>query len=278
MTRNSSPDAIFVIGSARSGSTLLYNILCSDPDTNPALNETHLLAGLCNLYRFSLQRLEIEQGNYFSSEEDTTAFFRGYVTQFLNRTRRLHEVAGPLVLKSIVLAPSAPVLAKLHPEAYFCLCVRDPRDIVASMIEVGTRQELQGLPNQFPRDVLALSHAVLGSYQPCINELQGSLRNRLAIVKYETLVRNVQSVLVSLCEATGLNLSGYDPQNNWPRNSIDVEARKQAGAPFLTTHWGKGINSTSVGNYRTRLTPQETAIIENICRRLFDLFEYTIGS
>ena len=267
---------IFVVGSARSGSTLLYNILCSDRNVNKAINETHLLGGLCDLYRYSLSRLDIEQGNYFSNEEDARDFFGNYACLFLDKVRTRHSVTGHLVLKSIVLSAAAPTMLKLIPDAFFCFCIRDPRDIIASMIEVGVRQEALGMPNQYPRNVQALAQQVLRSYLPCLNEARGLLGARSLVVKYESLVGNVQESLAAISQATGLDLDDYDPEQGWPRNSIDVEARKQAGAPFLTQHWGKRITGASIGAYKAKLDAQEVAIIGATCKVLFDHFGYSM--
>ena len=65
-----SSKSIYVIGPPRSGSTLVYNILCSSDATNNAINETHVLPELASLCSKTAGRLEIEQGHIFSDQNE----------------------------------------------------------------------------------------------------------------------------------------------------------------------------------------------------------------
>lgn len=270
------PKIIFVVGSPRSGSTLIYNILCSDARTNMAINENHLLHQLSSIYEFSLGRLVIEQGHFFTDKNDVKEFFTEYANLFIERIRAKHNNASILVVKSIVLSKVVNRLSEIIPNATFCLCVRDPRDIVSSMIEVGIKQQNKGMQSQYPRDVEMLSKFILTSYQNFLVPQSQQLLLKTTIVKYEDIVQNTIDTLSQLEQKMELDLSAYNNENDWPRNSIDVEKRKQNGAPFLTNLWGKAISAESVGKYKQLLSSSEIKTVESVCFSIFNKFSYKV--
>ncbi len=139
----------FVIGSARSGGSLVYAILSSDPATNPLLHENHFVAMAASAYSSSRTRLRHEKGQFFADVRDTQEFFSGWITSFLEKIQLRYAPAKHLVIKSTLLSAHCPDLYDVVPSARFVMSVRDPRDIVASMIEVGKQQEntMGGRPN-----------------------------------------------------------------------------------------------------------------------------------
>lgn len=274
----SAPDrTIFVIGPPRCGSTLVYNIICSANEANPALAENRLLAHLSSAYEFSLRRLAIEQGHFFINEQDVKNLLRVYVNLFLDKIRERYPHVKVLVLKSISLSTTAPFLAELLPNAQFCICIRDPRDIICSMIEVGQKQQSMGLANQYPRDIKILATKLLSSYEPCLRNPSKEFRNRSFIVKYESIVSNPADSIKDMSRKTGLDLSDFNPNIDWQKNNTDIDAMKKSGDPYVTEYWGKGISLQSVGGYKTKLSSEEIVIIETICKPLFDLFNYQIN-
>ena len=52
---------VFILGTPRSGGTLLYNILCNDLEINPPVPENHLINDIGNIYFNIAERFEIEK-------------------------------------------------------------------------------------------------------------------------------------------------------------------------------------------------------------------------
>ena len=52
------------------------------------------------------------------------------------------------------------IIFDLIPESHFIFTVRDPRDVIASMIKVGEEQQKTIMENKFPRDISYLSKRV----------------------------------------------------------------------------------------------------------------------
>ena len=265
---------IYVIGPPRSGSTLVYNILCSAGTTNQAINETHILPELARTCHTTIGRLQIEQGNIFSDKNEIEELFTQYSRSFMQRLAGRFPEAETLVIKSIIAANVAPVLARLNPDMVFCICVRDPRDIVASMIDVGKKQEAKGRPNQYPRNIERLAKMVYSSYAACLLGTTEAFNKNAFVVEYKYLVENFSAAIDRLEQDTGLDLGGFDPAGDWKNSKIDIEKRKREGAPFLTELWGKPVTKTSLGSYREKLSANEISRIETICKPVFDRYSF----
>jgi len=268
---------IFVIGSPRSGGTLLYNILCSDRRCNPALTENHFIAHLAMLYAASKHRLELEEGHYFSDEADLKGYYRKLAADFLDKIFNHHIDCTQLVLKSILLSNHSPALNELLPEVRFIASVRDPRDIVASMIEVGIRQKRLGEEIKYPRDVHRLATMVMNSYMPLLGYRSASIENKVLWVKYEDLVKQPRDVILEIESWSGLDLTAYDPNADWPRDETATSEKKRDGAPFITESWGNAISDSSVARYQQQLDGGEIKQIESICQPLMSIFAYPVS-
>ena len=264
----------FVVGSARSGGTLVYAILCSDPAMNPVLHENHFVEMAASAYATSRNRLQLEKGHFFADPQETQEFFTCWITSFLEKVRSRYAPARHLAIKSIALGARCPELHEVVPSARFVMSVRDPRDIVASMIEVGKQQEKMIGRNQYPRDVERLASQVMACYRPCLACRDPGFRERLLNVKYEHLVNDPSSVIADIQSWAGLDLSEFDPAEAWPRSLRDFELYKAMGAPFAAELFGKAITPKPIGRYKSTLSAKEIATVERICAPLMNTFNY----
>lgn len=263
----------FVIGSARSGGYLVYGILCSDPASNPVLTENHFVADAASAYSESRRRLRHEQGHFFTDVPETREFYSHWITAFLEKIRSRHAPATHLIIKSTRLSAHCPDLHEIFPDVKFIMSVRDPRDIVASMIEVGERQQSMSGRNQYPRDVDELASRVIRLYAPCLKCRDPGFIENIRYVKYENLVADPSSIISKIGAWTGLDLSGFDPSTTWPRTARDFSADKE-GSPFITEPYGEAITTQFVGRFSDTLTTEETATVERICAPLMKTFDY----
>ena len=79
---------VFILGTPRSGGTLLYNILCNDLEINPPLPENHLINDIGNIYFNISERFEIEKNYFFDNKEDLRQFCRSWVISFLEKNTK----------------------------------------------------------------------------------------------------------------------------------------------------------------------------------------------
>ena len=186
----------FIGGSQRSGTTMLQTILCQDESVNPLIQEPKYFRHLISAYKFGKDSFKGETRDYFTDMAEYTAFNTRIVRSFLKQTRALFPGTKHLVLREPHLTMLFPELAELLPAARFICVVRDPRDVIASMIEVGQRLDHPSLNQDVmarlfrSRDMAAISRHFLSFYKPVLRCRQPGFRRRLHFLRYEELVKN----------------------------------------------------------------------------------------
>jgi len=265
---------ILVGGVARSGTTLLYGALCSGKQTNPALFETHLVPALLRAYRQTRHRFEnSDEGQFFTDLAALESYFRRIIVDFLEPVRVRYGSPPHLVIKSIVLTPQCLAALDLLDDCKVVISVRDPRDVIASQLEVAAKTRRVATGQHRDADVQRLATELMRAYETCVGAAAGG-RERLHLQRYEDLVSAPREAVAKLGAFAGLDLTGFDPTNAWARSLRDFETDRAAGSAYVTELFGKGVSDQRVGNYRRTLRPADIRMIEAICRPLMDLFRY----
>lgn len=193
---NGDPAPVFLLGFPRSGTTLLDQILSSHPGVL-VLEEKNTLRD--SLQEFvttaeDLQRLvEID-------EPSSDRFRKIYWS-------RVGEAAGEppgsrlLIDKLPLYTAFMPVIHKIIPNARFIFAIRDPRDVVLSCF-----MQAFGL-NEAMRHFLTLQDTA--DYYAAVMKIgirsQQYLGDRIHVVKYETLIDNLETEARRLCGFLGLD-------------------------------------------------------------------------
>ncbi len=271
---------IFVGGSQRGGTTLLQTLLCQDKTVNPLLQEAKYLRHLVGAYRFGKAQFDIETRDYFRDAEDYLAFNRKLIRGFLDHVLALFPGRRHLVLREPHLTMLFPELAELLPRAKFICVIRDPRDVIASMIEVGRKLQAQGQT----KDVMArlftgrnmddLCRHVQSFYEPVVRARASALKDRVLFVRYEDLVQAPRQQLDVLRRFTGLKLVDVDPDAEPDTGRVDHGSGSRYQRAWKTEKDGKAISDDSVGRHADVLQPEEIAAIEKHCGRLMTQFKY----
>ena len=93
---------IYIVGSPRSVSSLIYNAICSNNIFNPGIPENHIAA---NFTKYCFQQIyrnnEIEKKYIFNSENDTKDFFKSCLAILFKKISNKYNV-NHLVLKKKV--------------------------------------------------------------------------------------------------------------------------------------------------------------------------------
>lgn len=264
---------IFVGGSQRSGTTLLQRFLCRDRHAHPRLAEASYLRALVQAYRLGKDDFTHDTRSYFSDPEDLRHFHAGVIAMFLHRTRARLDGAQHLVLKEPHLTLFFPDLFELVPEARFVVVMRDPRDIVASMIDVGMRMQQQGQRHVWQqRDIGQLCEQIRSFYAPILTHPDPGFRHAVLVIRYEDLVRHPDDMRARLQPFTGMTLDGEVADE--PAELRAARAAQPRYQPWVTAHDGRAITEASIGRHAQVLTAAEIRAIEQHCRDLFDLFQY----
>lgn len=265
---------ILVGGVARSGTTLLYGVLCSGRETNPVLFETHLVPTLLRAYRDTRQRFEqVDGGQFFTDSAALRAYFAAAIRDFLEPVRARYGSPPHLVIKSILLTSVCLQALELLADCKVVVSVRDPRDIVASQLEIAIKERKVAPGQHGEADIGRLAAAVMRAYESCLPAAPAG-SDRLCFVRYEDLVAAPRDVVAGLARWAGLDLAGFDPANAWAHSLRDYAADRAAGSAYVTELFGKAVSDQRVGQYRKALRPADVAAIERICQPLMAAFRY----
>lgn len=216
--------------------------------------------------------------DFFGDMGGLRDYTRLIIGQFLLVAKTNLKPKKYLVLKNPELTPYFPELAEILPLAGFAVIVRDPRDIVASMLRVAERaRKFPGQPfySAFGRDMEKFSNHLKSYYVNVINSCQAkshNIRKRTFFVKYENLVGNTDSTLGDISRFFEIDLRSFDKEKEW-NTIIDFEKRRETNA-FCSDLYGKAISSKRIGDYREVLTEQEVSDVEKHCADYMKLFRY----
>jgi hypothetical protein len=268
---------VFVTGCMRSGTTLLQRVLVAAPGAGRFLNEAHYLAEQLSLHERARSTFALRLSDTFDSPDDFDAFTRALVLRYLDRAVRAGGGERVVVLKSPELTRHIPRLARWLPEARFVVSVRDPRDTVASMLQVAARHRSEGVHSaltQAGRDMVWFARFYAAHYQPVLPLLK-ALEGQVFLLRYEQLVGQPERVLPGLGAALGLPLA----PEGVAAEGVDVayfdEERRQAD-PFIAGFWSPlyegGLSAARVGRHTEVLEPAEVARLQAVLAPLNRLF------
>lgn len=268
---------IIVGGSQRSGTSIMQQLLCQLPEANPYLYEASFLRELVTVYSQGRNNFDRNHDSYFASVQSVRDFMSGVVHAFVEQAARHVGAKEHLILKEPHLTMYWPFLFELLPEAWFVLMIRDPRDVIASMVKVGERQKQVGVESVFTlRDIPTLCKHFQDFYRLTFDFKNQSFRDRLGIVLYEDLAREPKATLKQLADFTGVPFDAIDPTAE-PRPSLvdaDVIRTDRMYSPWATEVSGAKLAANRVGNYRNVLEPHEIAQVEQHCGDFLQTFGY----
>lgn len=265
---------ILVGGVARSGTTLLYGVLCSGRQTNPALFETHLVPSLLRAYRQTRRRFEqSDEGQFFNDLAALNNYFALSIRDFLEMVRMRHGAPPHLVLKSIMLTPYCLPALELLADCKVVVSVRDPRDVVASQLEIALKTRRLAAGQHGEAHIRGLAIEVMRAYENCLTAAPAG-SDRLRFVRYEDMASAPREVVGGLADWAGLDLSGFDPANAWAHSLRDFEADRAAGSAYVTELFGKGVSDQRIGRHAAMLSPADRRHVETICAPLMTAFGY----
>ena len=248
----------------------MQTLLCQDQDTNPLVNEAGYFTRLVSLYDFARANYDGNVTHFFRDRNTLFDFHKRLTVEFLDHVAQLYGQPATLVLKNPELTRCFAGLNELVEHAKFICMVRDPRDAIASMLEVA-RKKQQVIGPYFAQN---MSRHFLSFYATVLNPAHAALANNLLFVRYEDLVRQPQTVLERLREFTGLSLGEIDPDSDFDTGAVDYEHATKAWSDFITDLYGKAISPRKVGRYRADLQPPAIETIERQCASFAKRYDY----
>ncbi|MEO1283260.1 MAG: sulfotransferase [Pseudomonadota bacterium] len=235
---------IIIYGSVRSGTTMFRLMLSAHPDLVEIGENQYMIDGLKDPEAAQLfydthwlehERVFRMRGLTCAPDLDGEAMLEDFLTQL----REGRE--GPLV---ITFHADIAVLERLFPDARYIHIYRDPRDVANSATRFGWSGNVY-----YGSDFWLDAEASWADIEP---ELDPS---RYTQLRYEDLVMNARGELARICEF--LELEFTDEMFGYAKTST-----YDTPDPNLTFQW------------KRKLTPQQTALVERRCGPLMDKLGY----
>jgi len=254
---------LFVGGYARTGTTMMQGIICSDRKAFPVTRESTYLSRLLAVYKDEKDIWSYHTHDYFDSKKHFREYHRRIIVDYMDHIRSRWG-AGMIVQKQPVMTAYFPEILELIPASRFLVMVRDPRDAIASQVV-----RHADTPRGKEREVLRYLDDYFKRYFRVI-QYREKFGDRLLFVPYELLVNVTDKVLPAIRKHTSLSIS-------WDCKTSTWESRRPPDDESASSLDGKTISNTSVGNYKSVLTDEEISEIEKSRDRLnnllgFDLF------
>lgn len=268
---------LFVGGSQRTGTSIAQQMLCQLPSANPYIYEANYLRQLVQCYADARDNFGSSHESYFTDVQSLRGFNSGVVLAFLEQTKQRLGGCEHLILKEPHLTMLWPALAELVPDAKFVLMIRDPRDVIASMVQVGEKQQRLGQNYIFAaRNIPQMCRHFLSFYGPALNYQDAGFRSRLGVARYEELATDPAQALRGLTKFTGLPFEEIDVTEKPAEGLVSTHQTRTNPqfAPWVTELNGQAPSTSRIGRYREVLTPSEISQVEALCGEFFACFNY----
>lgn len=222
---------VFLLGFARSGTTLVEEALAAHPDVATTQEKEALGEGVAHLFlnNFGFERLMALKGGGL-------ARYRRAYWQSLARFGVATNGAC-LVDKQPYNTIRLPLIMKLFPTAKILFAVRDPRDVVLSCFR------RRFVVNDSNRPLLALESAA--RFYDGVMKLAEIYRERLLLqvteVRHEDLVGDFDAATRRICSTIGIG---------WTGDMAKFAERRRAIVTPSATQLAGGLSTRGIGHWR----------------------------
>jgi tetratricopeptide (TPR) repeat protein len=187
---------VFLLGFARSGTTLLEQVLAAHPDV-VAMEEKEVLASAVEAFRSSPQALRALRD---ATDEALAPFRETYWREAAGYGYR--PTARVFLDKSPFNASRLPLIARLFPDAKILFAVRDPRDVVLSCFRTPFRTN--GITFQLLR--IEDAGRFYAAYMHVAQLFREKLPLQLLTVRHEDLLDDFEGRVREVCDFIGIDL------------------------------------------------------------------------
>ncbi len=272
-------DPVFIVGYGRSGTTLLQLMLTAHPEISIAPEQENFA-----LYDLKLTRETIWRSQYLSAVfADELGLHAALEASFQHQKELVYALyclawAKILGKKSDVRWGDKytanwqfmPTLAQWYPRSQFIHIVRNPCDVISSIIQ------------HFPKSIriptcLIPAHINLAwrwrnSYRATIQ--QGNLlgSHRYLMVQYENLVIEPRVYIKKVCEFLNINyMDEMVHSNSYVSKGLEIPCKETHCEVRYDPHPGR------IGRFKGNLKPQQVGQIEYICKEEMQKIGYALS-
>jgi hypothetical protein len=262
-------EPVFIVGSPRSGTTLIQGILCNTGKYFP-MPETHFFSqvvygltekGLSDkdrkkIHRILARKSRIDIDREYLSNLNTQKEIFEYVVGTFNTDNRIDFLEK--TPRHVFFYPK---IMNYYPRAKFICMIREPKNVISSQLTNSPKQN---------KSVIRLS-MLYNKIAAAIIEIEGNLN--VTVIKYEDLTTEPRQILEKICNFFNMTFN--------PKLLNDVSA------PFeiVSEHefWKKKniklkrIQQNNADKWRKALTPGQANIINFITQSHAKKFGYSLS-
>jgi sulfotransferase family protein len=264
----------FVGGAMRTGTSLLQSVLCGAPESNDMMYECIYLREQLRMYATWIQQSERGLSDFFDGKKGLTEFTKQLVFNLIDLTHKQQLEPQHLVMKNPEITMYFSVLMEFMPETKYVVAVRDPKDVVASMIEVARKQKERAHGSNMVaagRNMQKLTGLYLSYYNDLLKS-RPKHNGRVMFIRYEDLVTKYDEMVPVLIKFTGLDLSKHDPEAAWK-----YTRDRGKNEMFDTESRGKRMTASNIGNYNDILNTEEAQQVDKYAAPFMKIFGYPIS-
>src|ERR1700690_4570760 len=255
---------IFIGGAPRSGTTLVQRIVASNSSVfgGPEFDLLPAVIRLRNMFHASI---DLGRISVYLDHADVDEIFRGLVVVAFQKTMEANPGKQYLSEKTPANVEVFAELAETFPNAKLIFVVRDPRSIVTSMLEVGTRFRKEGYS---PLDYMRNARRAIRY----INKLWGAAaqvigKENTHVVFYEDIVSQPDVLISELANKLGLVFeNGMVKIEN--QQTITSEFKNAEHLWYSKENLQRAIDNLSVEKWKDQLTAYELFVIDKRLRRI----------
>lgn len=273
---------LFIGGSMRSGTTILHKVLCTAEEAHPYITETWFLVDQLRSYIWSLERYDVRHRDYFGDQANFDQFTRDILDRFFSQTRKRLSNPKTLVLKNPEISSQFPLLGSWFAEAQFIMNIRNPLDVIASIVEVGERHRHDKIKSEqslMGRDMYVLSNFFKRYYIRAF-DADNPVKDRTLFVRYEDLMNDAEKECARIGKFCGLTFGQGKLKdlgsNHTESANMDQAVRLQdpySGA-FWSDLYNKDLSTKRINRHETVLTADEIRKVKTYCADFNQIYQY----
>ena len=189
----------------------------------PNLPEAHILSDILAAYKRA-KEFGNKTGYFYPTDDDLRAFFQSFAERHVADIVAKAKPSAALVLKDPnFIQVAGRGRGTRFPRSVRIVCMRDPRDIAASFVQIGQRQTAATKPGKYERrDINFISKKILASYQPLLHGGQAECRHGPLRGRSPATPKGALRLLLATRDLTLVTRSHRRPV--W----LDAEARHEA--------------------------------------------------
>jgi len=274
-------NVLFVGGAMRSGTTVIHRALCTAENSNPYISESWFLSDIMRLYRWNLTRYNVRHADQFGDVRNFRELIWLNIRQYISLVSVKYNDPEKLILKHPELTYYFFELSKHFQNFKFIVIVRDPRDVIASIIKVAERHKESNISSPQTEIVNVKQHCDNYSsyYIDIINNIE-HFDNRLIFVKYEDFVNSPGTQLLRISQFSGARYDADRAVEFLPEHASSQNFNKQIREedPFSGAFWSdsytESISTSRIGRYKEVLNDAQIEEIEQRLQFFGNRFNY----